>query len=146
MIDRKFIGTRSTPFTLDVEKGQLRSFAKAVGERNPIYTDENAAAAHGYASLPAPPTFAFCLNLAAPQPSTRYRDMGVDPSKLLHGEQHFHYLKPIFAGDAITLQSEIIDIYDKKNGALEFIVTETTGTNQNGHVVVKMLATTVVQH
>ena len=45
MVDKKFIGYRSPPFEVEVEKGRLRLFAKALGEQNPIYYDETAAEA-----------------------------------------------------------------------------------------------------
>ena len=61
MIDKKHIGRTTKPQTVDVEKGRLRFFAKAIGETDPVYTDEAAAKAAGYKSLPAPPTFALCL-------------------------------------------------------------------------------------
>ena len=62
MLDRKNIGRISKPHTVEVEKGRLKFFAKAIGETNPIYTDESAARAAGYRSLPAPPTFIFSLD------------------------------------------------------------------------------------
>ena len=146
MIDHKFIGWRFDPHTVDVEKGQLRFFAKAVGETNPIYTDEATAKAAGYNALPAPPTFAFSLNMMQPNQYAYLDTLGVDLGKLLHGEQQFEYVGPICAGDRITLQGEISDIYAKKGGALEFIIQDTTATNQRGETVVKMRSTIVVRH
>ncbi len=146
MIDRKYIGKTYDPLTVEVEKGQLKFFAKATGETNPIYMDEAAAKDAGYASLPAPPTFCFSLNLAQPDPFAKYIEMGIDLGKVLHGEQNFEYLEPVCAGDTITLQDQVTDIFDKKGGALEFMVTETTATNQDGKTVAKMTSTTVVRH
>ncbi len=146
MIDKKFIGTISEPHSAAVEKGQLLFFAKAVGETNPIYTDEDAARAAGYRALPAPPTFAFSLNMSRPDQFGIFAKMGVDLGKVLHGEQKFEYFGDICAGDVISFESKITDIYDKKDGALEFIVEETSGTNQNGKVVVKLTGATVVRH
>ncbi len=57
MVDRNFIGYRPDPFDVEVEKGRLRLFAKAVGEDDPIYVDEQAAKAAGHRSLPVMPTF-----------------------------------------------------------------------------------------
>ena len=48
MLDRKFIGYTSTPFTTDVERGRLRFFAKAIGEMDLIYTDDAAARRAGH--------------------------------------------------------------------------------------------------
>ena len=39
-IDQKHVGVVSEPRIVEVEKGQLRFFAKAIGETNPEYFDE----------------------------------------------------------------------------------------------------------
>ncbi len=146
MIDRSWIGKTFPRLTVDVEKGQLRFFAKSVGETNPVYTDEDAAKAAGYRSLPAPPTFTFTLNLAAPDPLEKYVSMGINLNRVLHGGQKFEYVAPICAGDTITLESSISDIYEKKGGALEFIEEETVATNQDGAVVARLYNTLVVRN
>ena len=58
--------------------------------------------------------------------------VGQDLKKLLHGEQSFAYHHPICAGDRITIVKTIPDIFDKKNGMLEFLVSENTFTNHAG--------------
>lgn len=146
LIDRKYIGTESEERHADVEKGQLRLFAKATGETNPIFFDEEAAKAAGYPNLPAPPTFAFCLSSLAPQVEGSLRSMNVPIEKVLHGEQHFTYHKQIFAGDRVTIRSKVVDIYDKKGGALEFVVMETTTRNQNGELCVSQRNIAVVRN
>ncbi|MBI1238220.1 MAG: MaoC family dehydratase [Alphaproteobacteria bacterium] len=146
MIDRKFIGMTLPKTSVDVEKGQLRFFAKATGETNPIYFDEAAAKDAGHPALPAPPTFAFSLNLLAPQKVNWLQEMGVNIANILHGEQAFEYFKPIYAGDVITLQSRVADIYDKKGGALEFIVMELDAENQRGELCVRQRMVTVVRN
>ena len=71
MIDRRFIGHRLAPFTVDVEPGRLRFFAKATGHDDPVYGDEEAARAAGHPGLPVPPTFFFCLEMESPNPAIR---------------------------------------------------------------------------
>jgi len=146
MVDKNWIGKNTSQLKVKVEEGQLRFFAKAVGETNPVYTDEAAAQAAGYRSLPAPPTFLFSLNLAHPDPLARYIEMGIDLARLLHGNQQFDYFLPICAGDRIRLESTVVDIFTKKNGALEFVVEETTATNQMDELVGKSTQTLVIRH
>ena len=146
MIDRKFIGMESEDRFVDVEKGQLRLFAKATAEANPIFFDEEEAKKAGYTALPAPPTFAFCLASLAPPKTLSPRGMGIPIEKLLHGEQQFTYHRQIFAGDRIRLKTRVVDIYDKKNGALEFVVFETTSHNQAGELCVSARTVTVVRN
>jgi acyl dehydratase len=149
-IDRKHIGQVSEPRVIEVEKGQLRFFAKATNETNPIYFDESAAKAAGHPTLPAPPTFLFSLALGAPAKRGNILDaesgMGVDMRRILHGEQHFDYRRQIYAGDRVTLITRTSDIYEKKGGALEFIVQETEATDDSGEVLATMRVVTVVRN
>jgi len=145
-IDHKFIGVESEDRYIDVEKGQLKLFATAVGESSPIYCDEAAAKAAGYPSIPAPPTFAFSLNLLAPAKIGNVIDMIENIGGVLHGEQAFEYHKMIFAGDRIRLKTKTIDIYEKKGGKLDFIVQDTTAHNQNGDLCVSARMTLVVRN
>jgi acyl dehydratase len=145
VIDASFIGWRADPAIVDVEKGQLRLFAQAIGETDRIYFDEAAARAAGFASLPAPPTFAFCLKNLVGQPYSYLRMMGVDVAHLLHGEQAFEHHEPICAGDTVTLTTEILDIQQKKGGALEFITARTDITNERGRLCMRQTTTLVVR-
>ncbi|WP_061136065.1 MaoC family dehydratase N-terminal domain-containing protein [Caballeronia fortuita] len=134
MIDRKHIGMRLPVFTASTDAWRLRFFAKAIGETNPIYFDDAAARDAGHAALPLPPTFLFSLEFE--QPSTAWRDeLGIVSSRILHGEQSFEYHRMAYAGDLLRYEGRIADIYDKKNGALWFIVRETRVTNQRGEHV-----------
>src|SRR3546814_12445173 len=88
MIDQSCKGFTSDPRKIDVEKGQLKFFAHATGETNPVYFDEKAARAAGHPALPAPPTFVFSLALGAPpSPRTILRDMVVDIRRILNGDR-----------------------------------------------------------
>ena len=146
MIDRKWIGAESELRHAEVEAGQLRLFALATGQTDPIYSDEEAARAAGYPAIPAPPTFPFSLMLIAPATKGSLVDMGVDIGRVLHGEQGFDYHKPIHAGDRIAIQTRTTDMYDKKGGALEFIVQETRFTNQNDELCAVARSVIVVRN
>lgn len=144
MIDKKHIGRTTAPQTVDVEKGRLKFFAKAIGETDPVYSDEAAAKAAGYPSLPAPPTFTFCLEMETNSLWDNIAAMGVPVGKILHGSQSFKYYAPICAGDKITFVTKVSDIFDKKGGAMEFIIEDTTATNQDGVLVADIQRTIVV--
>ena len=146
MIDRAFIGQSFPPHTALVEVGRLRAFARATGNSDPIYTDDRAAQAAGYRALPAPPTFLFSLDLEREDPFYFINAMKIDLARVLHGEQRFTYGEPICAGDEITLTSTVTDIFDKKGGAMEFVIVETRATNQNGADVGGMTRTIVVRN
>ena len=146
MIDKKWIGHQLPASEMALDRSRLRFFAKAIGETAPIYTDVQAAQAAGYADLPAPPTFLFGAELDS---GTTYRLLellDIPVVKLLHGEQSFTYHRSACAGDTVTVQSRIDDIYDKKNGALEFLVKSSRATNQNNALVAEMRTVLVVRN
>ncbi len=146
MIDRKFIGYQLSPSVLQIDRTRLQFFAKAIGERDPIYVDTAAAKAAGYADIPAPPTFMFAAELDSGANEQLLNDLEVPLSKLLHGEQSFRYFKPVCAGDTVTVQSTVSDIYDKKAGKLEFIVKDSRVTNQAAELVAELRTVLVVRH
>lgn len=146
MIDRKFIGLTSGPRVVDVEKGQVAFFARTIGETDPIYFDEEAARAKGYRTIPSPPTFGFSLKLFAPAEELDWSVLGVNIEKILHGEETFFYHAPIYVGDRVTLNTKISDIYDKKGGALEFVVQDTTAVNQHGTLVLESQTVAIVRN
>jgi acyl dehydratase len=143
MLDQSKIGHEFPGFTAEVETGRLKFFAKAIGETNPVYTDEAAALEAGYNSLPAPPTFAMALDMEGPELLPVLDFLGMDIARILHGSQEFEYLVPICAGDSITVSSRIVDIFDKKGGALDFVVLENAYINQRGVQVAKATSTLV---
>lgn len=130
MIDKKHIGRVIADFRTTAPASQLRFFAKATGETRAVYTDESAARDAGHRGLPLPPTFLFSLELANP-PSGWREELGIVTERILHGEQSFTYHRTAYAGDVLHFRTTIVDIYDKKNGALEFVVRETQVRNQD---------------
>lgn len=146
MIDKKWIGHVLPASEMTLDRSRLRFFAKAIGETAAQYTDVAAAKAAGYADLPAPPTFLFGAELDSGAVDQLLELLQVSPTKLLHGEQSFTYYHSACAGDTVKVESVIEDIYDKKNGALEFIVKTARATNQTNQLVAKMCTVLVVRH
>ena len=146
MIDRRHIGHTMPPFAVEVEKGRLRFFAQATGQTDPVYLDEAAARAAGHPGLPVPPTFLFCLEMESPNPAAIRELLGMDYRRLLHGEHGFTYHAMAYAGDTLRYEQRIADIYDKKGGALEFVVRQTRVSNQRDELVAELRCVTVVRN
>ena len=145
MIDRSWIGHQLAPTEFAIERGRLRFFAKAIGETDPVYTDLDAARAAGHADLPAPPTFLFSAELDSDATFGMLRMLGVDLTKILHGEQSFRYFASVVAGDTVTVRSHIEDIYGKKGGALQFVVKQSEVVNQRDQKVAELRCVLVVR-
>jgi acyl dehydratase len=147
MLEKAKIGAETEEREIAVEAGMLALFCEAVGETNPIYLDAQAARAAGYRAIPTPPTYASVLaNLAPPKRDLVIDVLGADLGSMLHGEQGFKQHKPIFVGDRVRLRQRIVDIYDKKGGALEFVVLETSVTNQDGELCAAMHTVAVLRN
>jgi acyl dehydratase len=132
--------------TARVESGRLRAFARAIGETDPVYHDEQAARAAGHASLPVPPTFLFCLEmLDNARPLAWLEDLGVNLLHILHGEQRFVYDRVAVAGETLRFDSTLKDVFEKKNGALKFFVKETRVSDEQGGRVAALTTTIVVR-
>ncbi len=145
MADKSMIGMDLGQGSIEVEKGRLRFFAKAIGERNPVYTDEGAAREAGHPTLPVPTTFLSCLNsdVTAASGIDRMKVLQLDLGRILHAEQAFDYHRMAYAGDTLHFETRLTDVYDKKNGALHFVVSTTKATNQHGEHVANIISTLV---
>ena len=146
MIDRKWIGHALPASVLPIERSRLQFFAKAIGETDPVYTDAAAARAAGHADLPAPPTFLFAAELDSGAAMRLLAQLQVPIAKLLHGEQSFSFHTTACAGDTVTVQSTVSDIYAKKDGALEFIVKTSRAVNQRDELVAELRSVLVCRH
>jgi acyl dehydratase len=141
------IGHAFPPAFADVEAEHIREFAAAIGESRPIYVQTEAARAAGYRDVMAPPTYAFVLKYKAASPVDTLATLGIEGAagKLLHAEQSFDYFEPICAGDRLCFRERVADIYERKGGALLFVVLATEVTNQHDVHVATISHTEVVR-
>ncbi len=103
-----FIGRSYAPEgTYVVGREKIREFATAIGDTNPASHDVEAARALGYTDLAAPPTFSVILSLKASGAVVRDPELGLDYSRVVHGEQRFEFTRPIVAGDELVVTTTI---------------------------------------
>ncbi len=143
MLDRTLIGRESEPVTHEVEKGAIRRLVEALGDPNPIYVDEEAARQVGQPGVLAPPTFPVVLTV-----NDRFRhSLDLGTRSLLHGEQQFEYLRPIVAGDRITVKSRVADVQEKAgpSGPMDVLVIEDEGRRPDGELVFRSRETLVLR-
>jgi len=132
--DRSIIGNvfDETSFAA-VTKEEMITFATALGETNPLYTDEAAAAKGPYGGLVAPPTFVTKLrpNKFTPEHLPKFGKVGFD------GGRDLEILAPVRPGDQLTMLSTIHDVYEKtgRSGSMYFIVIRNEVKNQKGEKV-----------
>ena len=103
MLNETFIGRSyppSAPYLVGREK--VREFARALGESDPVYFDPELARSRGFADVVAPPTYAIRLSMAAAENVVMDPELGLDYTRVVHGDQRFEYTRPIVAGDELV--------------------------------------------
>jgi len=146
---RTFIGKETPEFSFEVEKGNIRDFAVAIGDLDPMFYDEGYAKKTRFGGIIAPNTFSHTfrgektsLLRSIPQIGARI------PQKLLHGEHEIEYFKAVRPGDTVTFKIKIADIYEregKRSGKMDVVVLDIPCFNQDGEEVVKYRQTFVIR-
>ena len=128
----KAIGVESDPITYEIEKGHIARFAEAIGDENPLFSDEIKARNSRYGGIIAPPTFYRALRPgslpeSAESPFTRNLDAGSD----------CEFFEPIRPGDRITVTIKLADVVEREGrlGKMIIITRETRYENQLGQIV-----------
>ncbi len=131
--DRTVLGKEVEGESVVVTREKILAFARAVGETNPLYTDDDAARQAGYPSLIAPPTFINSIrrDVVRPDPKIKHGTLTFFASQALE----FHL--PVKPGDIIRSVTSLEDVYAKtgRSGTMVFEVWKTEMLNQQGQVV-----------
>ena len=144
MFDTSKIGYSFPPFTIHVERTKLRELALAIGEPNPIYQDQQAAQAEGYEDIPLLPTtatiFLFWENRHFIE---QLAELGLDTTRLIHREESYEYLAPLYPGETLTGVMTVLDgstRRDRNNTTIDLVTLQISYTNHEGQAV--LVATT----
>jgi acyl dehydratase len=145
-VNRDVVGKEYPPYPVTVERGKIKEFARALGDPNPFYTNDDVGRASPWGDLIAPPTFLITFRDDT-DGSALLRDLGVDISRVLHGEQEFELKRPIMPGRTYLCRAKVIDVYEKtgRSGPLAFVVRETTVTDGENEIVAIMRQTTAIR-
>lgn len=131
-VDRNRIGYALPAFEVVARAERIAAFARAIGSAD---------------TAVAPPTFMKAVE-GENDSSRRILDaLGVDLKRVLHAEQQFEYLAPIRGGDTLRVQRTVAEIYERKNGSMEFIVIESSVTRvQDGELAGRSRQIVLVRH
>lgn len=146
---KSYIGKETPKFTFEVEKGNIKDFAIAIGDLDPMFYDEEHAKKTRFGGIIASNTFSHTLRgektsllRSIPQIGARI------PEKLLHGEHEIEYFNPIRPGDMITFKIKIADISEhegKRSGKMDAVLLEIPCFNQKGEMVLRYWQTFVIR-
>ncbi|MEO3744112.1 MaoC family dehydratase N-terminal domain-containing protein [Plantactinospora sp. B5E13] len=143
-LDPSFVG-RTYPPTAPYQVGRekIREFATAIGATDPAYHDPDAARALGHADVVAPPTFPIALTMSASRQIVDDPELGIDYSRVVHGDQRFQYARPVVAGDELVCVNTVEEITAR--GGHGFLTTRTEVSTPAGEPVVTVWSKLVVR-
>lgn len=141
MFDKSKIGQSFPPFIFEVARGKIRELALAIGDDNPIYQSQEEAQAASYPDVPLSPTaptmFLWWGNTGV---IAQLATLGIDLTRILHGQEEYEYLAPIYPGDTLTGVMKLMDGKSRKgqDGSMtNILMLEIAYANQQGQPVLK---------
>jgi acyl dehydratase len=132
-LNQSLKGKTYQELTFEVERDRANQFALAVGEDDPRFTDPEAARAEGFPEQVVFPTFPTVLQILTSAQVVVDEELGLDYSRVVHGEQAYEWRRPIVVGDRLRVAPRIADVYAK--GPNEYLVIEGEITDAGGEVV-----------
>lgn len=151
---KKYIGNDTGSCTGEpVSARDIRRYALAIDDPNPIYFDERAAKKGKYGGLTAPLAYVIWA-VGVPGSEKAVKDLGEDGLASfigvpeipgvwtlgwVRGGDEFEFFKPVRVDDRVTVNGKIVEMKEKdgKSGKLVFVTSEFTYTNQNGDLLAR---------
>jgi len=115
----------------ELGRASIRYYARAVGDDNPLYTDEEFARAHGYDGVIAPPTLICDTNQYCDRPRDGNGFAGhewgieVAGTRLVRGGNTYEFHRPVRPGDVVTARWRLVDMVERsgRDGRAMLVVT-----------------------
>jgi hypothetical protein len=121
-------GSTYPPVRFEVEGSRVRAFANAVGYRGPGVPP----------TIVTVPEIAAGLDHVVSDPR-----LGIDLSRVLHGEQEYRWSRPVVAGETLTASATIESVRHK--GGMRFVVLSTDVRDEAGELVASGRSTLIVR-
>jgi acyl dehydratase len=143
-LDQRFVGRTYGPGpAYEVGREKIREFADAIGDPNEAYRDQEAAKALGHPDVIAPPTFPVIVSMRASVELVADPELGLDYSRVVHGEQRFAYTRPVRAGDRLVSVLTVDSI--RSAAGNDILATRTELSTPEGEHVVTAYSTIVAR-
>lgn len=128
---RDLIGKKSKSIVSVVERELVRRFAESIGDEHPIYVDIETGEKSRFGKNIAPPTFPRVLR------SGIVEGLQLPKKGLIHGEQIYHYERPLLVGEEVRCYSVVEDYYEKEGstGKMGFLKTKRYGEDVKGNLI-----------
>lgn len=151
---KQFIGKETEKYVGEpVLARDIRRYALAIDNPNPIFFDEAKAKEGKYAGLAAPLNY-ISWAVGVPGSEKGISELGEDGLASfvgvpdipgvwslgwVRGGEELEFFKPVYVNDRVSVQGKIVDMVEKtgKSGTLVFVTSEFVYTNQKGETLAK---------
>ena len=127
------------PDFYEVGREKVREYAVAVKNDDAAYYDEDAAAALGHESLPAPMTFISVFGYQAQWAFFEHANIGIQDEQIVQVDQELKFVRPIYAGDRLYCDVYLHSV--REAHGTDIIVTKNIITNDKGETVQESFTT-----
>ena len=119
-------------------RDNIRNFAEAVGDNNPLWIDEEYAAKSRFGMIIAPPTFLYNVNHGTTPSLSPPGRPPVTNLGLLYAGAELEFFRTIYLGDEISVSGRAVDIVRKQSkslGPVLFVTGDACYRNQKGKLI-----------
>ena len=126
---RRLVETSAAEVLLPIERGKVAEFARAIKSSNALHLDPAVAREAGFGDVVAPLTFsAAAAHYNGGDAADLPKALGLDISRMLHGEERWSYVRPAIAGETLTGTRTVEAAWRKQTksgGAMTFVLVAT---------------------
>ena len=137
--DRKtLIGKVLATVRYVINEEDLRTYLPVCEEDHPAFFSDAGAQESGYECRVIPPSFAPHIAVLVLLRAFDWRDFFFDykTGTAMFGEQELEYLRPLYAGETLTVQSSVADVYEKQGKrTFDVLTVKFSAADQQGAAV-----------
>lgn len=142
------------PAREELSRASIRYFALALGDKNPLYVDDNYAQMAGFPSVIAPPTFVVDTCQYAHQPpddsgySSHEWKLPISGYRVVRAANEYEFLRAVLPIDRVSVKWTLEDILEKsssRGGTQLFVISVGRFFDGDGELIAVNRETQVLQ-
>ena len=122
------VGKSSSRVLNRIDREHVKQFARAIGDEHPIYVHSETGRNSRLRENIAPPTYPRVLNFGT------IEGLELPAKGLIHGEQTYHYERPLLIGEEVYCYSKVKDYKERmgSKGKMGILRIENNGEDKEG--------------
>ncbi len=129
IFDNISVGMEFPPVEFELTEELIEKYCRAMGDDNPVYTDEKVARTEGYSGPIAPATIV-CIYAIPTALLSGYKPKVIPPPGNIHFRQEYEFLNTASTGDTIHVKSVVVNKETRKGR--NYVTIESEYLNQDG--------------